>query len=234
MGKLKVKSVVELKNAPEILKQLEDLQKQSEKAVKATVSDFSKSVPGWVKDAVRTRYAVSPQQITGKARKGAKKKKMIGSVKVSGNTLDSAQVVYQGRPLTLSNFGLSPTLPKKTYTLKATILKGKPINFGKVKQPTKKQRKNIGRNKGKRGTRNSPASPIMLMPTKYKNENKDKYVSRQRRSQDRDDVETIKTVSLPQMVDNHLVREVLDKKIEEEMGKRLNKHLNYYLNKKSK
>lgn len=97
--------------------------------------------------------------------------------------------------------------------------------LGKVKKLTKKQKKNIGKNFRKQGKQNSGASPIMLLHTGNRQEGGTNYIPFQRMSQRRSDLKAIKTVSMPQMVSNDVVKENIEKTLSTEMGKRIDHHM---------
>ena len=120
---------------------------------------------------------------------------------------------------------LEPKAPKPGggYTLKATIVKGQRSTLGQVKKLTKKQRAALAKNFTRSGTRQSDHSPIMLMPTGTT------YIPFQRKSVNRNDVEAIKTISLPQMVGSKRTEEGIQRAINEGLGKRLDHYMNRYM-----
>lgn len=207
----------------ETVKALEALEGRSEKALKRIVSDAKARVPGWVATEVAKTYNIKKSEITpAKSGKGGKS---AGSVKVQGNTVDTLEIIYRGRVLTPTHFGMTPKAPRDTYTLKAEIIKGSKAVLGKKKKLTKKQRRNIGKNFRRQGTRNSDHSPIMLMRTGNTREGGTNYIPFQRKSKDRSDVQAIKTVSLPQMVTSERTHQDIMRAINEGMGKRLDQHM---------
>ena len=172
-----------------LIKSLESTKEKAEKVISRTMSDIKSRGPGWISKGVRQEYAIS----AGAMPKG-KGKGDAGTLKFTGDSFKTLQLIYSGERLTPSEFKMSPKKPSDTYTLKAEILKGQKKVLGKKRKLTKKQRQNVGRNFTRQGTQNSPRSPIMLMPTGSR------YIPFQRVSQDRKDIEVIKTISLPQMV----------------------------------
>ena len=206
-----------IRNYNQTTKELQPLRGKSEKVIQRVMSDMRTRAPGWIASAVIKEYGIKKEEITpaqaGKAGKSA------GSIKVKGETVATMQIVYRGRRLTPMHFNMGPEEPKSKYTLKATILKGHRTTLGKVEKLTKKQRANIGKNFRRQGTRSSPSSPIMLMPTGST------YIPFQRKSQDRDDVEAIKTISMPQMVSSERTREGIDRALKEGLEKRMTQHL---------
>ena len=132
----------------------------------------------------------------------------------------------------MTHFGMKPTEPpntRKAYTIKVKIKRGKGKTVGKNKRLTKKQKKNIGKNFRKQGKQNSAASPIMLLHTGNRQEGGTSYIPFQRMSQRRSDLKAIKTVSMPQMVSNDVVKENIEKTLSTEMGKRIDHHMKRYM-----
>ena len=198
-------------------KKLDDMQKAPKKVIERTLSDMRKRAPGWVASEIVQVYGVKKGEISsGK----------IGSVKVMGNDIKSMKIRYKGRTLTPTHFGMTPKAPgQNAYTLKASILKSQKATLGKVKKLTKKQRKALGKNFTKSGTRNSDHSPIMLMHTGNSKSGGTNYIPFQRKSHRRSDIEAIKTLSLPQMVSSERTKPQIQKAINEGLEKRLSQHM---------
>ena len=192
-------------------KQLKKTEKLSEIVMKRTLSDMKARAPGWIAKEVSDQYGVKKSEVSsGK----------LGNVSVRGDSIESVEIVYKGRVLTPTHFGMTPKKPGKgAYTLKASILRGQKSTLGKVKKLTKKQRAMLAKNLTRSGTQNSDHSPIMLMPTGGT------YIPFQRKSKDRNDIEAIKTVSLPQMVGGKRTSPEIDKTLTENLQKRLDHHM---------
>lgn len=206
-----------IKNYKGLKKQLEDKKKAPQKVLKALTSDAKKRAPGWVAAEVSKVYGAKKGEITGKK---------IGSVNVKGNSVETVKIVYTGRPLTHTHFGMTPKSPKPDrgpYTLKATIINGERKTLGKIKKLTKKQRAALALNLTRSGTRNSDHSPIMLMRA-----NGGQYLPFQRVSEKRGDVEIRKTVSLPQMVSSPRTELGIQTSLSENLQKRLDHHMKRY------
>lgn len=209
----------EIKNYKEIMKQLDKQKEAPKKVLKALSSDAKKRVPGWVSTEITKTYGIKKTDISGKK---------VGDVKVQGDVIKNMKVVYTGRPLTHTHFSMSPKTPKEggSYTLKATVVKGQRATLGKVKKLTKKQRADLAKNFTRSGTQRSNHSPIMLIRA-----NGGQYLPFQRKSKKRDDIEAIKTVSLPQMVSSERTAEDIHRAINEGLGKRLDHHMERYMGK---
>ena len=206
-----------LKDYDNIVKRINGLDKKAEVVTKRLLSDANTRAPGWIAAEVAKEYGV---------KKGEVNSGKLGSVRVKGDSITTARIVYKGRVLTPSHFGMTPKAPGKgAYTLKASIIRGQKTQLGKVKKLTKKQRANIGKNFKRQGEKTSDHSPIMLMHTGNAKEGGTDYIPFQRKSTNRKDIKAIKTVSLPQMVSSDRTRPGIDKAISENMGKRLEHHL---------
>ena len=219
-------------NFDKIYKELEKMQKAPKKVIDRTIKDFKQRAPSWVAQEVVKEYNIKKNEITPA---GGRKKLKAGETKVHtrGKTLATTALVYEGRLLTPVHFSMSPKAPKQSYTLKAQVLKGERKTLGKTKKLTKKQRKNIGRNFTHQSTRTSHESPIMLMPTGNKQEGGTDYIPFQRKGyrDERPKLHVIKTISMPQMVQNPKVDEGIYKAINEELGKRFNHYVDLYFKK---
>lgn len=202
------------------IKELESLQDKSRIVLKRVMADVRDRVPGWVATEVTKVYGIKKAEITpGKKGTG---KKLAGQIQLRGETVDTAQIVYTGRLLTPTHFGITPKSPPdgKGYTLKAEILKGSKATMGKVKKLSKKQRAALAKNFTRSGSHSSPSSPIMLLPNKGGG-----YIPFQRVSQRRNDLEAIKTISVPQMVSSDRTRDQIREAINEGLEKRLENHM---------
>lgn len=196
-----------------IKKQMDGLKNAPAKVMKNLTSDAKKRVPGWVATEVTKVYGIKKSEITGKK---------VGSMRVVGNGFKDLKFIYAGRLLTPTHFGMTPKAPKPGggYTLKATIIRGQRSTLGKVKKLTKKQRKALGKNFRREGAHTSDHSPIMLMRA-----NGGHYLPFQRKSTDRNDIQAIKTVSLPHMVQSQHTQPQIQAAITDGLGKRLEHHL---------
>ena len=204
----------QIKNYDVLKKQLETMKKAPQTVLDRTLSDAKKRTPGWIATEVTKQYGV---------KKGDISKGNLGSVKVEGNTLKTVRVVYRGRLLTPTHFGMTPKAPgKNAYTLKYRVVEP---TKSKVKKLTKKQRAALGKNFTKSGTQTSDHSPIMLMHTGNTKAGGTSYIPFQRKSTDRKDVEAIKTLSLPQMVSSERTEANISNSINENLGKRLEHHM---------
>lgn len=213
-------------NYDDMIRQLQRMRNNTETVCRNTISDFQKRAPSWVAKEVTRVYTINKQEVRSTRTQSGR---AIGGIRFSGRTIGSCSIVYTGRALSPTYFKMTPKMPNGSgYTLKVEILKGKKETWGKIKKLGKKQRKNIGKNFTRQGTQNSPTSPKMLLSTGNRQENGTNYIPFQRVSQDRNDIKAIKTVSLPQMVDNPQVRQNIDATIQTQMSQRLEHHMGRY------
>ena len=206
----------EIRDYTGLKKKLEEMKEAPRKVLKATTADAVKRVPPWIAAEVSKQYGVKKAEVNSGA---------LGKMQVKGDRVDNIKIIYTGRVLTPIHFGMSPKAPgKNAYTLKATIIRGQRATLGKVKKLTKKQRQELAKNFRREGKRNSPHSPVMLMPTGTT------YIPFQRKSTNRKDVEAVKTLSLPQMVSGRAA-EGISKAINDGLEKRLDHHMKRYMGK---
>lgn len=206
----------EIRDYTGLKKKLEEMKEAPRKVLKATTADAVKRVPPWIAAEVSKSYGVKKGEVNSGA---------LGKMQVKGDRVDNIKIVYTGRVLTPTHFGMSPKSPgKNAYTLKATIIRGQRATLGKVKKLTKKQRQELAKNFRREGKRTSPHSPVMLMPTGTT------YIPFQRKSTNRKDVEAVKTLSLPQMVSGRAA-EGISKAINDGLEKRLDHHMKRYMGK---
>lgn len=178
----------------DVLNGIKDMQKKSEKVVSRTIADFKSRGPGWVSQEVVKEYNIKKKDIN-EAKKGVKN---AGTIKVQGNKIDDLSIVYQGRLLTPTHFGMTPTARPdgKSYTVQAKIKKstGKKPLGSKVFLAAS----------GKAGTTQIPF---------------------QRKGEERLPIVSVKTLSVPQMITNEEVSSAIHERINVELGKRLEHNL---------
>ena len=205
-----------LKGLAELRKALDDQKTGPEKVLKHMKEDAKKRVPGWIATEVTKAYGVKKGDIAGHK---------LGRMRVEGKSFKELRFTYTGRLLTPTHFNMSPKAPNPggAYTLKATFIKGQRTTLGKVKKLTKKQRAALAKNFTRSGEQRSDHSPIMLMPTGTT------YIPFQRKSVRRNDVEAIKTLSLPQMVSSDRTEEAIQQAISEGLAKRMEHYTKRYM-----
>lgn len=174
---------------------LERKQRNMGKAINATVSDFGRRGPGWISQEVRKVYGVDAKTVKSDY-KGYEKE---GKVKVGGVKIDNVKLKYSGRVLTISHFKMTPKArPSKPYQVKAEIIRGRKRVVNKAFLA-------------------DPSGPVLAFKrTKAKAGSKGKAIKYPTRYP----IKTIKTVSVPQMVESKMVSPELQKRIGVELKKR--------------
>lgn len=215
--------VFKVKNLDDFIAQYgkKEAQKKIKKAKKRFIADMKKRAPSWVASEVTKVYAVKKAELRGSS---------LGNVKIKGDNISDIAIIYSGRALTPTHFSMNPktlSAPNGTasYTLKATFIKGQRATLGKVKKLTKKQRKEIGKNLTRSGTRRSNKSPVMLMYTGNTQAGGTNYIPFQRKSANRKDIHAVKTISLPQMVSSERTKDAIQTKVNEGALQRWEHHL---------
>ncbi len=211
---------IAIEGAEDLKAKLAKMNKQSETVVKRTVSDFKSRAPAWVSAAVTEYYAIKKSDVKG-AMTGVKKG--IGKIKVAGVTVDEISLVYSGRLLTPTHFKMKPTTPPKKRDKDTRLIPGQNIKSDKavgdvaIVNPLAPYQVTAEIKKGHRVT--FPGQTFL-------GTNKGAgYIPFQRQSDERTDIKSIKTVSIPQMITNEQVGEEIKKKIDEGLSKRLEHHL---------
>ncbi len=187
---------VVIENYRELMSDISNIEKQSKKAVQRTISDFKTRGPGWVSQEVAKEYNIKKKDIN-EAKKGVSKGG--NKIKIAGTSVDELSILYQGRLLTPTHFGMKPTArPAKNrpYVVTAQIKKT--------------------------GGRKALGHSVFLAPSGSAGT---KQIPFQRRGDARLPIDVIKTVSVPQMVTNEKVAKQIHERISEELGKRLDHHL---------
>lgn len=199
---------ITIKNIEALLREIDKTKAGVEKALKLTLSDARKAAPGIVADGVRTKYNIKKADITNG--------KNV-TVRTEGTSLENMKLMYSGRLLTPVHFGMTPKSPPagKGYTLKAAILKG-----GK---------KTIGSYKSKRtpGGPFSAKSPFVLMSTGAKGEGTS-HIPFQRQApghRPTEGIHKLTTLSIPQMITNDEVAEIIQGKLSDKIKTRLDYHM---------
>lgn len=201
---------VYIKNIDQLLKEIDKKKAGVETALKRTLSDARKAAPGIVADGVRTKYNIKKAEITGGK---------VVRVKVEGSTLEDMRLHYWGRFLTPTHFGMTPKSPPagKSYTTKATILKGRKRAITQGYKNTRTP-----------GGPYSAKSPFVLMSTGAAKEEGVSHIPFQRQAPGHRPTEGINkmtTLTVPQMITNDDVAEVIQGKLSDKIKTRLDYHM---------
>ena len=207
-----MKMTIKAGNLKEVIKELNKNAKQAEKVLTATGRDLYRRVPGRVADDVRAVYNIKKSAITPTSKADAKKgTRKAGSVRVKGVTVSDVSIVYKGRLLSISRFGMTPRTP-------AEQSKGKRVHRRrKVKAMVK------------RGGKKVVHSQAFLGHTGARTSDKTQFIAWKRTGPGRYPIEPIRSVSLPQMISNESVREKINSDINEMLQKRLANNIKRFI-----
>ena len=201
----KIAPFIDMSDVVETLNKIQKCAETSPAVLDRTLKDMYSRAPGQVASSVTSVYGIKKSDI--KYKKGGGKT-TAGNIYAKGETLSSFELVYSGRVLTPLHFGMTPkTRPdKKKYKVKA-----------KIKKTAKAFTPPAGG-----GVFLAPAGGNGTIIPWFRN------------SSLRDDIAPIKTLSLPQMVDNETVREEIGEKLGDLLDKRFNNNLKQHMNKNLK
>lgn len=217
-----------LKNYKEVMKGLEDINKDSETAIKRTISDFKSRAPGWVSKAVTDEYTIKKSEVNS-ALSGATK---AGSKKVKGREIDNLALVYKGRPLTPTHFKMNPKKPSTVKEKNKRLIPGQNVEGfeGEVApvQPIKQKLISVEVHKGQARKLTGKYGDTPFLQTNGSTG----FIPFQRKTDDRKSMVSIKSTSAPQMITNEKTSEEIYKSIDEGLSKRLEHHVEQALKKR--
>ena len=202
----KMNPFIDVSAIAETMKKIQKCANTSPAVFERTLKDMGSRAPGKVASAVTSVYGIKKGEITPTKKNN---KKLAGEISYNGETLVSFELLYSGRVLTPLHFGMTPKVrpDKKKYKVKA-----------KIKKATK--------------IFNPPAGGgVFLAATGH---NKTSLIPWMRHSKYPLDISPIKTLSLPQMVDNETVRELMREELGDLLKKRFDNNLKQHLKKNLK
>ena len=178
-----------------VVDELQDMRDRSKKVVQRTIADFKTRGPPWVAGEVAKEYNIKKADIN-EAKAGIRGR---SSVKIHGTKIGDLSIIYRGRVLTPTHFGMKPTIRPN---------KGPYVVTAQIKR--KSGRKPLGRKvllgTPRNAKENTPQLPFQRMDARYP-------------------IEVVKTISVPQMVTNNIVSNNIHDRINKELSKRLQHHL---------
>ena len=186
------------------------------------MSDLKSRVPGRVADAVREVYIIKKNEILPSKKKTKIKK--AGYIQVSGQTLADLKLYYEGRTLTFKHFNFTPNKAQKKHDYKVELKVAKAGKLRKIKSTSKKDYGSPFIFETKQGN----ILPFhRIIGTKTRG---NPFYVRKDGSEGRQNerIESIRSLSLPQMVDNRDVRKVLSPALSELVKERFNHHFSNY------
>ena len=172
-----------------------------------TLKDMVSRAPGKIASAVTWMYGIKKSEI--KYKRDFKKVRSVGNITSHGEKLTTLEFLYTGRLLTPLHFGMTPTQRpegKKKYKIKAKIKK-------RLKAFPSRPEKSVD-------------GGLFLAPAQ---EHSITQIPFYRQSKDPTDISPLKTLSLPQMVDNKQVRRQIRSEIDELFHTRYDNHLKQFM-----
>ena len=203
----------QLGNLSQLVADVRAIEEGGRRAITNTVKDVKARAPGWIAQEVTAVYNIKKSEIVPSG--NGRPKRMAGSIRITGETIEELAITYKGRLLTPVHFGMTPKAPPhgKSYTLKVQVLKG--------------QKKVIGRYKNTRtpGGPFSQRSHNILMGTGNGQEGGTNWIPFQRMSKTRTDIKKVTTISVPQMITSERTNEAIMLRLNTETAKRLDHHM---------
>lgn len=178
-------------NYGKLLKQLEGLNKDASKAIQKTVNDAKTRGPAQVTKAVTSVYGIATSDVTAAGKAAKGGAKTVGSIRISGQDVDVVHLTYSGRVLTPQHFKMKPT--KRPVTGK---------KYTVTAEVFKGKRKALG-------------SQVFL------GSNGKSDIPFVREGSKRLPIKALRTVSIPQMIENEEVAAKIKENIDELLVKRL-------------
>lgn len=210
---------IQIENLRQLVADVQAIEAGGRKAISSTVKDVKARAPGWIAQEVTAVYNIKKGEITPSS--GGMPKKMAGSIRITGETIEGLTLVYKGRLLTPVHFGMTPKTapPGKSYTLRMQVVKG--------------QKKVIGRYLNTRtpGGPYSERSHNILMGTGNTKVGGVSAIPFQRMSRTRTDIKKFTTISVPSMITSERTNEKIMTRLQEETAKRLQHNLDRALGK---
>lgn len=191
-----VNLALNLPNFETLTEQIEAQNKNMQKAVDRTISDCKTRAPAQITKAVTAVYNIKSSEVSAAGKAAKAGAKTVGAYKISKATVNSIQLIYEGRRLTPLHFSMTPKVKpasKKKYTVRATFFKG--------------QKKTLT---GKYNT------PVFLAPQKQ-----GIILPFQRTGESRMPVYAIHTTSIPQMIENETVAADIQQRMDDLLTTRL-------------
>lgn len=215
----------------DLLSWVDELGETGKKAVSYTIKDIKRRAPGWIANEVTSEYNIKKSEIIP-AKTEEKKDKQAVSVYSTGQTLETVAIVYRGRRLTPIHFSMSPGKPIRRKMKDRRAIPGNMVNFrpgpgGPVGLVSIYKKYSI-RYEVIKGSRwkvrgKSEYETPFLAPVK---KGSDKYIVFQRRKGSaRSYMYSVRTVSVPQMIENRHVRDKIEQKMMETATQRLQHHI---------
>lgn len=179
-----------------------------QKAYDLMLSDMRDKLTPKITKAVTGVYAIKTAEVREAGESAEKTAQKTKGKKIGDIRMDGLSLTYQGRRLTLAHFkpypGGQPT--KRKYKVKATIFKGKRVTI------------------------NGKGTPPFVAPTSRKAAGAP-WIPFARVGKERLPVAPIRTVSIPQMLENEKVAEIINEEKDKLVLDRFQHHLDRFMKK---
>ena len=218
---------VNFENLGEVLAGLDGKKADVAKAVNSTCKDFKSRAPAWISKAVTQQYTIK----SGEVKDSLKAKHNCGTTVLGGITLDDIRLEYRGKLLTFSHFKFTPREPRVKLLKKRVLIPGQrtssdsPVVWAHVH---KQQNVSVT---VKKGRKQKLSGKYLTNPFIAEMGKTPVVMPFQRTAQKRQEVKSMRSVSIPQMITNDKVAKDIDERINVELGKRLQHHLDRYSSK---
>lgn len=203
---------IEVKNAKQVIKELDNVLHPLKVPIQRTVSDFKSRAPGWASKVIAKHYGVNRRDIT----EAIVSKKAMGKFYIQGEAIDNMCIIFAGRPLTPIHFNMMPNNPGQRK--KEKIIKiGKKDGKKKVLTISKPEHYDVSAEiiKSNRKVFNPRGGGVFIAPAAA-----GQTLIPWHREAGTKDIEPIKTLSVPQMVAAQRVRKDMQDTLNKNVEKR--------------
>ena len=196
---------VQVQNLEKLTKDLYGIRHAGDKALKRTAADLKKRLPGPIATEVAKMYHIDKAEINPYSKDAVPGKTAV-RFKIKGDTVASLALIYEGRLLTPRGHGF--VLKEKEYKRKPSKIK---LKIKKGTEKTLEGRYNTAfMAPVKRGS--SVRIPFQRVPSTNK-------------------IQAIRTLAVPEMIDNEKVNAAIYERIEEIVNKRVEHNFKHLLGK---
>lgn len=209
---------VAMRDGKKLQKKIAKLDNGAQKAVQQTVKEFGARAPAWITKGIREHYSTNTAAIS---EAGPKRKKRNSQSSVSGILVDGVSLEYKGRPLTLMHFNMKPKSQPAKLQSKQIKVPGQAIATAKgspvaMVRPPKKY--------AVTATIVKDSSVSMGQRTFLATGRGGNALPFQRTGEERKPIDTIRTLSVPQMIDGR-AKETIEDLIAVNLEKRFNHYV---------
>ena len=99
----------QLGNLSQLVADVRAIEEGGRRAITNTVKDVKARAPGWIAQEVTAVYNIKKSEIVPSG--NGRPKRMAGSIRITGETIEELAIIYKGRLLTPVHFGMTPKAP---------------------------------------------------------------------------------------------------------------------------